>query len=238
MPIQAIVMPIVPAGDYRTYAQLSPSPLIPGFWLQVMGNYSEKKWKYLSFALMGVLAVGLLAPQANAASKEIHQQIIDILNLNIKPNTDKIPTVDANVGAIKSKTDSLPSDPASSTAINNAELAIGTAKSVRVVKFDDPADGEVHTFALIPQVEGKTFSGSAIIQLFVPPGSGINIFCNLPQVSTFLASVTGTKPVAFDFTCESIDAEVYDINDGAEAGQDGLRGIIQYTVSSDITDVK
>jgi hypothetical protein len=35
---------------------------------------------YLSFALMGVIRIGLFTPQANTASKEIHQQIMDALS--------------------------------------------------------------------------------------------------------------------------------------------------------------
>ncbi|MGH9992945.1 MAG: hypothetical protein ACREAZ_09930 [Nitrososphaera sp.] len=40
---------------------------------------TQRKWEYLSFALIGIIGIGLLAPQANAATKEIHQQIMDAL---------------------------------------------------------------------------------------------------------------------------------------------------------------
>ena len=47
-----------------------------------MSNYSEKKWKYLSFALMGILGSGVLATQAYAVSPT--DTIIAILN-ELKP---------------------------------------------------------------------------------------------------------------------------------------------------------
>jgi hypothetical protein len=46
-----------------------------------MVEFSKKnKWMYLSFALIGVIGIGVLTPQANAATKDIHQQIIDAIN--------------------------------------------------------------------------------------------------------------------------------------------------------------
>jgi len=63
-------------------------------------GFSQKKWKYLSFALMGVIATGMLAPTAFAASPTLG----DVLNtvLGIKTTTDRLPgqlqTIKCNSG--------------------------------------------------------------------------------------------------------------------------------------------
>jgi hypothetical protein len=66
----------------------------------------EKKWKYVSIGLMAVLAVGFSFPQAFAhiTSDMKHgvEHVIALLN------------------AIKAKTDNLPSDPASQSAVEKA----------------------------------------------------------------------------------------------------------------------
>lgn len=59
-------------------------------------------WKYLSFALIGIIGLGVLTPQASAATKEIHQQIIDALS------------------SISGKTDNLPPDPADQSAVEDS----------------------------------------------------------------------------------------------------------------------
>src|SRR5207247_8619554 len=84
---------------------------------------NEKKWKYLSFALMGILGTGLLSTQAYGANPTL----TDIMN--------KLLRVDTKVTAIQAKTDNLPADPASNTNVNtratptditNAQAAINS----------------------------------------------------------------------------------------------------------------
>ena len=65
--------------------------------------FSRNQWKYLSLALMGIIRLGVSTLQANAATKDLHQQIIHVLNLD-KLKTDKIPTIGSSVDAIKSQT--------------------------------------------------------------------------------------------------------------------------------------
>ena len=93
-----------------------------------MSNYSEKKWKYLSFALIGILGSGVLATQAYAASPT--DIIIAILN-ELKPlviNTNN--KVNTNLDA----TVSSRATPADITAAKNAinahtDTAIGSIPS-------------------------------------------------------------------------------------------------------------
>lgn len=96
---------------------------------------SDKRWKYLSFALIGVLtswAIITVIPQANAATKEIHQQILDLLNT--KASQASVTALDTKVTAIKDKTDNLPSDPADQSEIDG-------------VMFSNLETGQILTFA-------------------------------------------------------------------------------------------
>ena len=82
-----------------------------------MNKFAERKWKYLSFALIGILAtgsVGLLVPQASAhITNNATHMLEHIYNF---------------VDEIEGKTNNLPNDPASQsavqTAINDAKDAI------------------------------------------------------------------------------------------------------------------
>jgi uncharacterized protein YjbI with pentapeptide repeats len=79
-----------------------------------MDKYSERKWKYLSFVLMGILAagsVGLLVPQASAhITNNAAHMAEHIYNF---------------VDGIEAKTNNLPSDPASQAAV---QASIDAAK--------------------------------------------------------------------------------------------------------------
>lgn len=41
--------------------------------------FSANVWKYLSFVLIGVIGAAILVPYASAATKEIHQQLMDAI---------------------------------------------------------------------------------------------------------------------------------------------------------------
>ncbi len=41
--------------------------------------FVSKNWKYLSFGLIGILVAAILLPYASAATKEIHQQLLDAI---------------------------------------------------------------------------------------------------------------------------------------------------------------
>ncbi|MGI0049499.1 MAG: hypothetical protein ACREAW_08155 [Nitrososphaera sp.] len=70
-------------------------------------SFSEKKWKYLSFALIGILAVGStisFLPQASAhITSNVNHMLEHIYNF---------------VDGIEAKTNNLPADPASNTVVN------------------------------------------------------------------------------------------------------------------------
>ena len=103
---------------------------------------SINKWKYLSFVLMGIIAIptgtSIIVPQANAINAT-HEMILNIINaiktavdnnLDAKVSTRATQTsvndLQTTANAIKTKTDNLPSDPASNTVISNAQNAINS----------------------------------------------------------------------------------------------------------------
>ena len=188
-----------------------------------MSNFNQNKWKYLSFGLTGIAVVWLLVPQANAATKETHQQIMDLLN-GIKPNTDKIPTIDSNVAAIKSKTDSLSSEPERALSLNGLTL--------------NPPDGGTATYDIVPAEEGKLYTGT-IYWGFVNTHSVNNeayIDCGIagpaarrPILGT---GATTTFEVPIPFGCTYLQFVVVDKADGNDDNPANFEDtMIKYTVT-------
>jgi hypothetical protein len=68
-------------------------------------------WKHLSIGLMAMLAVGFSFPQAFA-------HITTSLSHNVGHLLEVLNAIRTDVGAIKAKTDNLPTDPASNTLVN------------------------------------------------------------------------------------------------------------------------
>lgn len=103
-------------------------------------SFTSNKWKLLSFGLMAVLATGFVAPQAFAAgTKDVLSIVTDIQtaisdpsiglaaiqnNVNSKASQTSVNNLQTATNAIKSKTDNLPADPASNSAITAAQNAI------------------------------------------------------------------------------------------------------------------
>ena len=105
---------------------------------------SINKWKYLSFILMGIIAIPVItaisAPHAFAVATNsvlgIVQNIQDTL----------LPAIQTTDNAIKAKTDNLPSDPASNTQVNTRATQTSvdnlqtTANAIKA-KTDNLPDG-------------------------------------------------------------------------------------------------
>ena len=105
-----------------------------------MFNFSKEKWKLSTFGLMAVLATGLVAPQAFAnGTKDVLSIVTDIqaaissptnglaaiqTNVNAKASQVSVNSLQTTDNAIKAKTDNLPSDPASNSALAAAQNAI------------------------------------------------------------------------------------------------------------------
>lgn len=70
-------------------------------------THNSNNWKRLSFCLMGLIVMGFIIPQA---SGEAAATLTDVFGKIIK--------IEEIAGAIKGKTDNLPSDPASGSMVN------------------------------------------------------------------------------------------------------------------------
>src|ERR671923_1240158 len=80
----------------------------------------DKKWKYTTLALIGVLTIGFVIPNAfGQITQDVAQMFEQVLNVtgSIKTDTE----------GIKARTDNLPPAPASSTDISNAQNATEAA---------------------------------------------------------------------------------------------------------------
>src|SRR5581483_5517979 len=105
-----------------------------------MFDFSKNKWKLSTIGLMAILAAGFVAPQAFAAGTKDVLSIVTDIQTSITGITSGIQTLQNSVdtkasqvsvnslqttdNAIKAKTDKLPSDPASNSAITAAQNAI------------------------------------------------------------------------------------------------------------------
>jgi hypothetical protein len=85
----------------------------------------KKKWKYVSVTLVAVLAAGFTMPyafgQPTPDVPQMFQQILDLAG-SIKTDTENI----------RSRTDNLPDDPASTTNVIEAQRAIEAAIAGRI----------------------------------------------------------------------------------------------------------
>jgi hypothetical protein len=85
----------------------------------------KKKWKYVSMTLVAVLAAGFTMPYAFGQTTpdvpQMFQQILDLAG-SIKTDTE----------SIRSRTDNLPDDPASTTNVIEAQRAIEAAIAGRI----------------------------------------------------------------------------------------------------------
>jgi hypothetical protein len=87
-----------------------------------MTNFSEKKWKFLSFGLLGAFLIGAAIPQANAAAdiSQIVQKIYNILSNPVYGNQ-------AIMNAVGSG--------ASQTSVNSLQTTANDIKSTQYVPF-------------------------------------------------------------------------------------------------------
>ena len=102
-----------------------------------MGNFeiSNRKWKYLSFALMGTILMGVIMQQANAASDiaQLTQQILNIVKNSVYGNESIKNAVDAkasqaSVDTANSKLDTLQTD-LNGLDTSNLDVAVSTRAS-------------------------------------------------------------------------------------------------------------
>ncbi|MGH9992763.1 MAG: hypothetical protein ACREAZ_08985 [Nitrososphaera sp.] len=204
-----------------------------------MSRFAQNsRWKYSTIGLLAVLAVVFSFPQAFA---HVSNNTADMLN-----------HIYQFVDGIEAKTDNLPSDPASSTdvanaqnnintnsnaAISNAVSDIGRTKSVVTnVAFD--IDGELDaedSFIVIPETTDKTFSGHISLRA---TGMGINedleVICKLADSTINIVHLTGPLVVANeDFACEKLTIRVQTIPVSVATGN--IYAVTQYVGSSGVT---
>jgi hypothetical protein len=193
-----------------------------------MGNYSEKKWKYLSFALMGIIASGILAPTALAASPTL----TDIFS--------KLVGLDSKATAIQAKTNNLPSDPASQSAVLAAINGVGGIKTIRTELHLDPSDDGFEFRDILAVEEGKAYAGH-ITGIITDDGfNAIRLYCDIPGAATYDffngGTVSNTIKINDDFACDDVKLQVVDPADEIEAGGANIYLETQYVQTSQVTD--
>lgn len=197
-----------------------------------MSAFSQNKWKYSTIGLLAILAVGFSFPQAFA-------HVTSSVSHNVTHILDALAVIDSNVDDIKAQTDNLPADPASSTDISNAVADIGATQSVRIDVTVNPADGDTQIITLIPSESGKTFSG-VVSMRFNPQTTGNveTLFCNtIGANEVILADTSSFVDFSGSFACSKLTLALVDLSDGTDDPALNVSGAVQYTTSSDVTDL-
>ena len=175
---------------------------------------NEKKWKYLSFALMGILGTGVFATQAFGTSPSLTDAMNKLLGLDTK------------ITAIKAKTDSLPANPASQPK----SLAFDFQENLT------PPSGGLNRaqLSLIESEEGKTFSGHATIVKLTETNVDFRLICNLPNGGNVIFDQTGFGPSPnTDFACNSLVAIVTNFDTVDHFVY--VSGVVQYQETTDVS---
>ncbi|MGI0012852.1 MAG: hypothetical protein ACREBU_05320 [Nitrososphaera sp.] len=131
--------------------------------------------------------------------------------------------VDTEIGDIKAKTDTLPSDPADQSevedAISEAVSDIGTATGVETEVSVDPADGTTSFTTVIAADSGKTFSGRIGGIVNGDPANLFRVLCGTPGGSAILllGPVPALTNVNEEFVCTYLELAVDDPSGGGDA---------------------
>lgn len=166
-------------------------------------------WKYIAFGILGIsIAVGSLTPIAWAA-----------------PPTDNI------LQAI-------------SNAIDTITGRVGTSNSV-VINGLVLTSTDATTTTLIPFEQGKTHSGHISFGASNLGTSGntntLNIFCLVNEsagnINHRYNTLLATDANEQDFSCMRLDVFVADNDGGGDAPPVVMKGVIQYTTSSQVTAI-
>jgi hypothetical protein len=126
---------------------------------------SHNTWKYLSIALMAVLAVGFSFPQAFA-------HVTSSLTHNFGHVLDAVNAIKSDIGAIKAKTNNLPTDPASNSVVNtrSSQTSVDDLQSkvdtitsqTDKIPVDPATEASVNTRSSQESVDNLQFSIDAI----------------------------------------------------------------------------
>jgi len=228
-------------------------------------EFSQKKWKYLSFALLAIIASGILAPTALAASPTLTDIFnkLGVVDAKVTATQTSVNNILSNVTAIKSTTntnlDAKISSRATQTSVNNVQGNVTLIKSKTDALPSDPASQAVtgsvktirfeHSFnptadirvqesiRLIPPSSGKTFSGH------ISMSTDADSFGNTITLECILGPSGVDRPIEqatgrnfdADFTCNSLVLTVVDPE--PESGFIVVSGLAQYVESTNITDV-
>ena len=206
-------------------------------------NMNDNKWKYLSFALMAIIAVpavsNVIAPEAFAAVTDsiltIVKDIQSKVNSSVfglqaiktavdtKASQTSVNTLQTGVSAINAKTNNLPANPASTTDVTSAVTDIGQVRSVET-HLDIP-DGDRHV--IIPHdYSEKTASGHITGLIRISSGATVVVECGTADNVLTILQFSADSIINEDFACNGF----YITHVGG--GTVGIQTVTQYVLSS------
>ena len=202
----------------------------------MVGFSKNDKWKYSTIGLLAILAVGFSFPQAFA---HISNNTADMLNhiYNFVDSLESsVSTLQSTANGIKAKTDTIPSDIASSANVTDATTAIndntdtraeeiqdsvGVRKAINIADVLDAEDASIEAVSLIPST-GKVYSGHITAVFDLPSGSLFWLECRVGSGVDFpyriiSTDASGLHTVNEDFSCHSLRLVVEDFENGEDA---------------------
>ena len=203
-----------------------------------MIKFQNNKWKYATFAVAGILALIIMTPQASAATdiSQVIQKIYSIVS-NSDYGNQAIKNAIGN-GASQTSVNSLQSTLSSVQTTVNGEkpLSLVVDKSLTI-----PKNTGLPWITLLPNVEGKTYSGHITLASKGDGDTGaiVSCFYGDGQADWFYIDSTGEHDGAVvnsDFSCASL--RLNPTNSSPDNSEEAhLVGVVQYQISSSITNI-
>lgn len=209
-----------------------------------MSSFSSNKWKYSTIGLLAVLAVGFSFPQAFAHTTNSMQHILGHIFDNtelIKARTDNLPADPASQSALDIQLSSIQADADDIQAKINSMSAPAGTNSVTTNVSLNPADGESVKVQIIAPEEGKVFHGHISGEIVFPAGNAGFFTCVIAPgqgVSLVPGPPSGLVFVNQDFACLELYASVTDIpSDGTDVDGGSVNAITVYSETLDVAVV-
>ena len=170
------------------------------------------------------------APLHNAMAA--NPTLVDIMTTlgNIQTQLTGIQTTDS---AIKTKTDNLPTDPASQSLIGNTKSVV-VDKLLNVPAPSGTSDG-IAILELIPAIPGKTFSGHISLHFVGSSTEVVDVECEMETGAMSLGLIGFHDAINTDFACNQI--RLFLVNHDTIPNSGTIEAVIQYVENSNISTI-
>ena len=206
---------------------------------------SIRKWKYATFAVLGVLALVIATPTAFAASSgggsDISKTVLDILK-----NTQSLMTQSSSIASTTTATqNSLVSTQNGILAVQTQLEDIEGQVGLKALPFElrvDAADGTIKEVDILPFVQGKAYHGHIEMAIAAGgQGNKVSVRCGMGlanDVLLFEQEGAGFPAFERDFSCVQLYAQFIDLQDGNDQISSTILGIATYSETDGYSELR